>query len=188
MSNVERIRGIEMPPLHSSASWQPYLNSAQVLSGYATAIGAAIAAVSLLLILLQVVWSARLSKQSTALDAHKEYMKLCIERPELSSSGMALKYVGVKSFEGILDTYKVKSERVLWFLSYVLYAMEQILQSSKFFIWTDRAWRETAKDQLRYHTLTLRAVWPSWRFHYGPELRELVDQILAENTIGDGTG
>lgn len=170
-----------MLPLQASDSWQVYVNSAQVLSGYATALGAIIAAVSLVLILIQVVWSSRISAQANALDAHKDYIKLCIERPELSSSTMALRHIGKANFDNILDSYELESERVLWFLSYVLYAMEQVLQSSRFIFWTDSAWLATAKDQLRYHLPTLRAVWPEWRAHYGAALSSVVDELILED-------
>jgi hypothetical protein len=149
-------------------------DGAQVVSAAASVIALAIAAAATLAAFLQIRSNAKLSRDNTALEAHRELLKLSIDRPELSSSTLMLQHLHRRDFAGILDELSTESERTLWFLSYVLNAMEQILESNA----RDPWWRATMAAQVSYHEGLLREVWPTWREHYGEVLQRFMEDEL----------
>lgn len=162
----------------TEAFWSGLVPFATVLSGVAAAIALLIGAISLRLLARQTKEASESAQRSNAFEAHKEYLKFCIDHPELSSSYMMLKFIGRRSFKGILGQGTVETEKALWFLSYVLFAMEQLAWS-----WCkdgaiDPAWEHTIVAQLGYHKALLIEVWPEWAAHYGPDLDRLVKLAL----------
>jgi hypothetical protein len=62
------------------------VSAMETLTADATAVGVVIAALSLVGLAVQTFLANRASAVSTALSTHGDYLKLCIERPEFSSS------------------------------------------------------------------------------------------------------
>jgi hypothetical protein len=168
MNNVETV-----------STWSQYTDAATVLGGFATAIGILIATISLIVFFLQSNYGATVSREINAFQAHKEYLQLCMEYPELSSSTMMLRHLGRANFSGILTDLTEESEKSLWFFSYILFAMEQMALNNRWIFRADPAWRRRVEDQLSYHVELLAEVWPSWRTHYSKQLDELVVSALA---------
>jgi hypothetical protein len=82
-------------------------------------------------------------------------------------------------FQGIFQRITPESEQSLWFLSYVLFAMEQLVLSNRRWFGLDSAWRANVEDQLGYHADLLRVAWPEWREHYSPKMDEIVRTVLS---------
>lgn len=171
----------------AAPEWVNYVNAAQVLNAIAMSVAAMIGAGSLLAIVVQTRTSANVAHEAMAMEVHKELMRLSIEYPHLSSAAMSLRYIGRRTFKNVLENESdPKIEEVLWFLSYALFAMEQVLSVTRRRGRVDRAWFETARDVLGYHQAILREVWPSWRTHYSDGLVKVVDQILTMKVGADG--
>ncbi|UVO53266.1 hypothetical protein [Sphingomonas sp. SUN039] len=159
--------------------WEQLVPVATVIGGLAGGLGLLIASLSLIAVLIQTIYSGRVSRQTTAFDAHKDYMRLCIEHPELSSSYMMVKFISPLTFETILESPTIKGEKALWFMSYVLFAMEQLVLSAETRGISRSAWLRTVEDQLGYHADLLRVVWPVWAHHYAEAVNEIVQRVLA---------
>ena len=116
----------------------------------------------------------------SALETHREYLRLCVEHPQLTSSDAALVHLGRKDFIGILDDdqLSMESERVLWFLSYVLMTMEQLTETTQIGQNPDQWWRAVIKSQIKYNEGLLRVVWPEWAKHYSDDLCKIVEETL----------
>jgi hypothetical protein len=147
---------------------------AQVVSAAASAAALVIGAVAAWIAYAQIKANATLARENTALETHRQLLCLCIERPELSSSTLMLKALGRTSFRGILVELTPRSEQALWFVSYVLNGIEQILESNP----RDAAWRSTMAAQVDYHRDLLNEVWPAWAEHYGSTLRAFLGEHL----------
>jgi len=158
--------------------WHRYSDAAAVIGGFATGLGLFIGGVSLLLIWVQTRHSAHVSREVTAFEAHKDYMRLCIDNPELSSSYMMHKHLNRTDFTTILNDLTPETERALWFMSYVLFAMEQLILTNVRWFRIDPAWRRTVEDQLGYHANLLKVVWPEWESHYSPRMCRIVRDVL----------
>lgn len=172
-----------LPPINDPAAWRNLVESAQVMGGFATTAGVLIAVVSAALILLQVWSSARAARATLALETHREYIRLCIDRPELCCTRTMLAHLGRKSFDGVNDWPTTKEvEQCLWFLSYVLHTMEQILETTSFLWFRNEAWHAVVRSQLSYHRGLLEQVWPTSRKHYGSRLGAVVEEILSDRT------
>ena len=168
-----------MSALSNGISWDAYVPAANVVGGFATAIGILVGGFSLLLVWLQIHRGASVSREVAAFDAHKEYICLCIEYPHLSSSFMMKRHLGIDSFYGILENSSPETEQALWFFSYVLFAMEQLILTSGRWNGDDPAWRRTVVDQLSYHGELLLSVWPEWQSHYSEKMNEVVIAALS---------
>jgi hypothetical protein len=166
--------------LADATVWNRYAAAASVIGGFATGFGILIGGVSLLLILFQTKHSGRVSNSIAALESHKDYIRLCLDHPELSSSTLMKAYLKIDSFSGILDVLTPDSERALWFMSYVLFAMEQSIIS----VPGDKFWRTNIEDQLGYHSELLEEVWGIWRSHYTPEMDQVVTSVLNRPFLG----
>lgn len=159
--------------------WTKLVPFATVVSAGAAALALIVGAVSLVLLMRQTRAASQTALLTTAFDAHKEYIKLCIEYPELSSSEMMLQHLKRDNFSGIFEDTTPKVEKALWFISYVLFAMEQLaLSSSKEGI-VDPAWEATIVDQLGYHRALLIEAWPEWKHHYSPIMDNLVQTAIT---------
>jgi hypothetical protein len=86
-----------------------------------------------------------------------------------------LKHLMRSDFQDILNDLNDESERALWFASFVLNTVEQILESNP----RDEFWKATMAAQIDYHRELLDEVWPEWREHYGPGMQTFVDHELG---------
>jgi hypothetical protein len=166
----------------TNGAWSRYSASADVIGGFATGLGVLVGGISLLLIWIQTRHSAHVSREVTAFEAHKDYMRLCIDHPRLSSSDLMLRHLKLNEFDGILENEDdPEIERALWFFSYVLFAMEQLLLTNSRWFRIDPAWRSTVEDQLGYHAPLLKEVWSRWQSHYSPTMDKVVKRVLLKH-------
>ncbi|WP_373414840.1 hypothetical protein [Ensifer aridi] len=155
----------------------------QILEAVSAAASALAAFLAILYAVYQVAESKRVSREATALQAHREYLALCVERPELSSSLMFAKNSGVKDFGEIEKTLSKESEAYLWFAAVLLGTCEQILEN----VSASGAWKRIIKGQLLMHWPLLKVMWPKWRGGYSSKLQKLVDQVLDSPPESDWT-
>ena len=110
-------------------------------------------------------------------------MLLCFEHPELASSYLMSKHLGVSDFSRIMTDITLEGEKALWFISYVLFAMEQLLLSNARWFRIDPVWKSTVEAQLGYHASLLAVVWPEWCEMYHPKMDRVVQRVLSGECI-----
>lgn len=162
----------------SSDMWQQLATPATVVGGFATAIALAVGAWSLVLISRQTSRASLMSRETIALDAHKGYILLSLQNPNLSSSYMMSKHLKIKDF-AVLFTGKPtdQGEEALWFMSYVLFAMSQIIAAMP----DDAYWMNLVKAQLGYHRSLVEASWPYWGEMYNPPMRDIIQEVIRND-------
>lgn len=148
---------------------------ADLASAVATTATAFIAGFALWFARRQIHSSEKISREASALEAYREYLRLCFDFPEYSSSELALETIGRKSFIQITAKVTRESEKYLWFVGILLNSAEQILHHAT----GQEAWRSVLKSQLSYHTPVLKVIWPDFRFGYSRRMQRLVDEVLA---------
>jgi len=164
----------------ASSLWDAYVPVANVVGGFATGFAAGIAIATIIIGVWQVRRTILVARETNALETYNDYLKLCVERPELSSHTLAVRTLPGETVKGILRQLTVETERYLWFVSVMLNACEKIVLSARLTEQKDPAWTAVVLSQLSYHRSTLREVWPEWRRHYSDELRGFVERMLAE--------
>jgi hypothetical protein len=125
------------------------------------------------------VWQVRRSERAasvaSAYRTYDEYIRLCMENPELASFEIAKKYLGFKSAEDLWNAETKESERYLWFVVGMLQAFERIMKDAP----DAGDWEKALIEQVRYHEPTFRAYWQTqWKHEYHPKLVLLVDKAL----------
>ena len=144
---------------------------ATVLSSGAAVLTLGVAVVALAYARRQIDANSETARETTALTAYREYLRLCFDFPEYSSSHLAAEALKVQNWNGITEKLTPKSERYLWMITILLNTCEQVLAAEP----EDPEWRSALRDQLSYHEAALQHVWPLWRAHYGGPLRELIE-------------
>ena len=151
-------------------TWLELVPAATVIGGFSTAV----AALAIVIGWQQIRSTVASARETDAQQTFNDYIKICLQYPEISSDEIALKHLGRENFHGILEEYSAESERYLWFLSFVLHASEKILTSGD----AAKAWRIKIDGQLSYHKKALRAVWPEWQSHYSAFLQSKVEAVI----------
>ena len=80
---------------------------------------------------------------------------------------MTAKHLKVSDFSNVLKSSTIESERALWFLSYMLFAMEQLLVTNTKWKTVDAAWENTVG-----HNWIIIAIFSSLS---GPSGRRITD-------------
>ena len=128
------------------------------------------------------VWvTKQSSRELDAQQAYRDYLKLCVERPELSSSLVFAKSRGLKTFIGADMSLTPDTEAYLWFVTIVLSTCEAILDR----VASRGPWRRALKSQIRHHQPVLEAHWDKWQKAYSERTRLLVASVLAEGPEED---
>ena len=153
--------------------WQDYLDPAQVIGGFATGL----ALLAILVGYFQILTSRRIAQESEAQQSYNEYLKLCIQYPQLSSTAVAVKALGFSDLASEISKETVESEQYVWFASYMLNACEKILLA----VDKDGPWRSALKAQIGYHAELLSLEWSKWSIHYSNDMDELVTEALKEH-------
>jgi hypothetical protein len=149
------------------------------LSAYATSATAAIAVVALIVAYIQVRVSKRESRLGVAKAIYKDYLALAFANPKFSSASYPLDAPGIQTFSRNADEY----ERYEFFVSYLLFAAEEVLDLTK----NSPAWRATLRDQLRYHALYLDSM-DLQEHHYSSDLLTLREEAIAAYKEGQSAG
>lgn len=142
----------------------------------AQAVGLPIAGLALLVGAAQIIMSARTSSKEGALQAHRDYLKMCFDHPEFSSTEQFLINHPEEKLAELLSERSIAQVKYLWFLSVMLNSLEQIIE----FVSAKGGWRTLAIDQVRYHYGAIEVVWYEWQPHYGSTLRGIVQDALDE--------
>jgi hypothetical protein len=128
--------------------------------GFIAFIAVVIAAV---LAIRQLRSSEKSQKEATAKEIFKEYLLIAFEHPAFSvmdSSVLKVKPDGLEF------------ERYKWFVSYMLFACEEILDLFP----NSKEWTETIERNLGYHKNYLKIPDPEFKI-YSKELRDVIDRI-----------
>jgi hypothetical protein len=163
---------------------QDYVAIANIVGGFSTGIAVIVGIISIRAVLLQTRQNTLVSNQLSALESQKSYIRLSIEYPHFSSSLMMSKHLKLNTFKGILDICKPETEQALWFISYVLFAMEQEILTYSRRGAVDGSWRYLVEDQLGYHAQLLEEIWPAWRSMYSQEMDQIVKFVLQRKFAG----
>lgn len=140
-------------------------------------VSAIVAGGALCYAVFQVRDSRQAGRELDARATHREYLSLCMQHPELSSSIMFAKKTNRSDFHGIAEELTPESESYLWFVSILLNNCEQILES----IPEKEGWREILRSQLEYHRPVLLVKWKDWKNSYTPKTRKLVDEVIKDS-------
>ncbi|MFM8332100.1 MAG: hypothetical protein ACKN9T_10465 [Candidatus Methylumidiphilus sp.] len=141
------------------------------ISAYSALVTAVIALVALIIAVVQVVVSKHEARLGIAKSIYKDYLALAFANPQLSSPSYPKNSPRFKTFSKSTDDY----ERYEYFVSYLLFAAEEILDLTK----NSTAWRNTLRDQIRWHALYLESV-DFIEQHYSFDLLALVEEAISE--------
>ena len=147
-----------------NVDWSGWADIAQVFGLIALAVGVA-----------QIIWSARLARETGAREAHRGYLQMCFEHAEFSSTEQFLRNHQDELLPELLNERTLPAVQYLWFLSVMLNSLEQITD----FVSARGEWRALAVDQVRYHHGAIAEVWLEWRGHYGRSLVGIVEEALV---------
>lgn len=142
---------------------------------FGSAVAGGSAALALIFGFFQILEAKRVARETNALQSHREYLSMCLQHPELSSSLMFAMPRAITDFSEIKKMMTEESETYLWLLSILLNNCEQVLESVK----DDEAWRKVLRDQLRIHYPALKALWDDWGEGYGEKLKLLWSEVDA---------
>jgi hypothetical protein len=117
------------------------------LGAYSALATVVVATVALVVAYIQVRVNKREARLAVAKGIYKDYLILAFGNPEFSSASYPMNAPKFKTFSKDNDKY----ERYEFFVSYLLFAAEEVLDLTK----NDPIWRTTLCDQLRYHALYL---------------------------------
>lgn len=141
------------------------------LSAYASLVTAVTAVVAVIVASIQIHVSKRESRLGVAKGIYKDYLTLAFANPKFSSPSYPLDAPGMKSFAHNAE----ELEKYEFFVSYVLFAAEEVLDLTK----NSQAWRTTLRDQLRYHAIYLDSM-DLQEQHYSSDLLTLREEAIAE--------
>jgi hypothetical protein len=154
--------------------WRATAEVATAIGGFAStgAVGVAIAALVPGYIALRK--ASDVNREGAALQAHRDYLKLCFEQPEFSSTEQFIRHNPKTPLADLMAERDVASVKYLWFLSIMLSTCEQI----SLFVSSKDEWQAVVRDQIRYHHGAINEVWGEWAGHYHPKLKLLVQAAL----------
>jgi|GEM_PF-3153221 len=140
----------------------------------ATLFSAAVAASALGVAAFQLWMAAKVTREASALAAHRDYLRLCFDHPEYSSTEQFLAHCKLVELPDLLEERELSHVKYLWFLSELLNTAEQIVN----YVASKEEWRQLVIDQIRYHHPAIKLCWIEWECHYGEALRSIVEAAL----------
>jgi hypothetical protein len=148
------------------------------VSAYAAVATLVIAIFALFVAGRQLIIGKSEARRGFAYSIYKDYLALAFANPKFSSASYPIENPRMKAFSNDRDEY----ERYEYYVSYLLFAAEEVLNLSK----NSASWRETLRDQLRYHALYLDSL-DLPEMHYSNELLELREDAINayKNQISD---
>lgn len=149
---------------------------ATIVGGFGTGVAVVVAMAAIVPAVMQISNGRRLTHEANALHAHREFLTLCFDNPEFSSTELFKKAFPNIVLAQIGSALVPASEKYLWFLSIMLNTCEQILNS----VSSEGPWSKVVEAQISYHAEALKYVWPEWRSHYGIEIQDLVGTVLQD--------
>lgn len=126
---------------------------------------------------VQVRSTLKANREAAALEAYRDYLMACVERPEFSSYHMFVDRYPNAFRGGIGDIATLEVQQYLWFLSNLLNTVEQIAEHVSI---SNDEWYVVIKSQLGFHWRTLDAMWKQWGPAYSPRLGALVTAVIED--------
>ena len=157
-----------------------WVGAATIVGGFATGVAAGVGIAALFPATRQFQENARIARETVALNAYNDYLRIAFENPEFCCAHLAAKKIGIGSWTGIQGKVTPESEKYLWYLSILLNAAEQIVSN----VPLSDTWINTIRDQFRYHYSPLKEIWPIWQSHYEGDIKRLVDEVMTEEAGG----
>jgi hypothetical protein len=143
-----------------AAFWQRFGNAAQIAS-------AVVAIFALGAIYWQVQFNFRLSRENTADEIYRAYLKMAVQYPQLAYP---------EDHAAISAMTREEKARYGWFVSYLLYTCEQIMGSFP----DDPEWQRACAEQIGYHASYMcTTVMKDEIGNYGAPLRALIEKVAA---------
>ena len=142
-------------------------NTAAIISSAAAIVSSSLAALGLFATALQIKRNRDFQRENTAKGIYRDYLKMAIDNPVLA--------------EGELPQIREcnKMEQYKWFVSYLLWASEEIID----FAPSDSDWRKDITSQLEYHKGYLGS--SEFRRNefsfYSSELRTLLNELTTKS-------
>lgn len=145
--------------------------AAEDISAYATIATALVAVLALAIAAVQILVGKHEARLSVAKSIYKDYLALALQNPKFSSASYPIKNPRLNEFSRNQDEY----ERYEFYVSYLLFATEEILHLTK----ASPEWRSALQAQLRYHALYLQSQ-DLTESHWSKELLMLREEAIAE--------
>ena len=120
---------------------------ADEICAYATLATAVVAIVALTIALYHVMVTKHESRRGVAKSIYMDYPALAFANPKYSSASYPIENPPINEFA----SDQMEFERYEYFVSYLLFATEEILALTK----NDLDWRNTLRDQLKHHAIYL---------------------------------
>lgn len=136
-----------------------------------TTTGAAL--VALVIAYTQLRQNRRIHRESTAKAIYKEYLRIAVEHPHLA-------YPRSGHIESIRNTEEYV--RYTWFVSYMLFACDEVLALSR----ETRQWRGVIKEQVKFHLNYLSS--PEFyetneHSGYSLEMQKILDEVKRAHNM-----
>ncbi len=151
------------------------INNWEAVGNLATVVTAAVAVFSAGFAFGQIFSQIKATREVRATEAYDAYLKLCVEKPEFSSTTAFQKRFN-RAPNPDAATNSNEDEQYLWFVSVMLNAGEQIILSAP----KSQEWQSSLISQMSYHKTTLKLVWGDWKRHYSQQLQKLVQEAVPQ--------
>ncbi|MDC6623156.1 hypothetical protein N4Q63_15110 [Leclercia adecarboxylata] len=140
-----------------------WIKWASILANIAAVVTAIIAFFAALVAYKQLISNKKESGKNIAYNIYHQYLLLCINNPTLS--------------KGIAKpaTFSLDFEKYKWFVSAMLLAFEQIIESQK----NDNKWRATIKSQLLIHKEFLKVSRTVRDKEWDEELHKIIEEVIS---------
>jgi len=140
------------------------------LNAYAALITAVVACFALFIATLQILVSRHEGRLGVAKSIYKDYLLLAMQNPKFSAASYPKNNPRLYEFSNEKDEY----ERYEFYVSYLLFASEEILLLTK----GSKEWYASLEAQLRYHALYLQGLdLPD--DHWSREIHEIKEQAIS---------
>lgn len=140
-----------------------WIKWASIFANIAVVITAIIALLAVFIAYKQLISNRKESSKNIAYNICQQYLMLCINNPDLSK-GLAKP-----------PTFSMDFEKYKWFISAMLLAFEQIIESQK----NDAKWRATIKSQLLIHREFLKISRTVRDKEWDEELHKIIEEVIA---------
>ena len=141
------------------------------LSAYATIATAIVAVLALFIAIVQILVGKHEARLGVAKSIYKDYLALAMQNPKFSSASYPIESPRLHEISKDHEEY----ERYEFYVSYLLFAAEEILHLTK----NSSEWRSALQAQLRYHALYLQSQ-DLPESHWSKKLLSLREKAIAD--------
>ncbi|MCE0493124.1 hypothetical protein [Vibrio salinus] len=124
---------------------------------------AVIAVIALVFTIIQLLSGRKESRRATAYAAYQEYLRLCFDNPMFAYGNQDEIVLNGKT-----------DKKYPWFVSQMLFAFEQILETDK----SDNQWKMAIEAQLKQHDWYLKKSTSASRDEWSKELSSIIQKVI----------